>query len=116
MEKHKNHFMKNNNQKKNNFKNDIPKNDIHKNDIPKNDRWNTIKRDIEDIEYNNRLDMEDREERKERNNPFRKSYQNQNQSHYYSKFIQFTKLPEKKPEKKLEFNLEKMQEDFPQLG
>ena len=108
MEKHKNPFMKSNNLKRNHFKNDIPKNDIPKNnipknDIPKNDRWNTIKRDIED-----------REEREERNNTFRKPYQNQR--HHYSKFMQFTKLPEKKPEKKPEFNLEKMQEDFPQLG
>ena len=113
MEKHKNPFMKSNNVKKNNFKNNF-KNDITKNDIPKNDRWNTIKRDIEHIEYNNRLDKEDREEREQRNNTFRKPYQNER--HHYSKFMQFTKLPEKKPEKKPEFNLEKMQEDFPQLG
>ena len=106
MEKHSNPFMKSNNGKKNNFKNDILKNNI-----PRNDRWNSIKKDIEDIEYNNRLEKEEREER---NNTFRKPYQNELQ--HYSKFMQFTKLPEKKPEKKPEFNLEKMQEDFPQLG
>ena len=71
-----------------------------------NNRWSQIREEVQEIEYNNK--MERLEE-----NKFKK-YNNQRTS--YSKFMRFTNKKEVKEEKKPEFNLEKMESDFPQLG
>jgi len=72
-----------------------------------NDRWDRIKKEVEEIEYYNK--MERLEE-----NKFKKY--NNNQRTHYSKFMRFTDKKEVKEEPKPEFNLEKMKDDFPQLG
>ena len=73
-----------------------------------NNRWSQIREEVQEIEYNNR--MERMEE-----NKFKK-YNNQNQRNHYSKFMRFTDKKEVKEEPKPEFNLQKMENDFPQLG
>jgi hypothetical protein len=73
-----------------------------------NNRWSQIREEVQEIEYNNR--MERMEE-----NKFKK-YNNQNQRIHYSKFMRFTDKKEVKEEPKPEFNLQKMENDFPQLG
>ena len=73
-----------------------------------NNRWSEIREEVQEIEYNNR--MERMEE-----NKFKK-YNNQNQRNHYSKFMRFTDKKEVKEEPKPEFNLQKMENDFPQLG
>jgi hypothetical protein len=73
-----------------------------------NNRWSQIREEVQEIEYNNR--MERMEE-----NKFEK-YNNQNQRIHHSKFMRFTDKKEVKEEPKPEFNLQKMENDFPQLG
>jgi hypothetical protein len=58
-----------------------------------NNRWSQIREEVQEIEYNN-----------------------QNQRNHYSKFMRFTDKKEVKEEPKPEFNLQKMENDFPQLG
>lgn len=71
-----------------------------------NNRWSQIREEVQEIEYNNR--MERMEE-----NKFKKY---NNQRNHNSKFMRFTDKKEVKEEPKPEFNLQKMENDFPQLG
>lgn len=73
---------------------------------PCNSRWAQIKEEVDEIENNNRIESEEQNKFKNFNN----------QRNQYSKFMRFTHKKEEKEEKKPEFNLEKMECDFPQLG
>lgn len=70
-----------------------------------NNRWNKIKDEVDRIEYDNKLERESE-------NKFKNFNSRRND---YSKFMRFTVKKEKKEEKK-EFSLEKMKNDFPELG
>ena len=73
---------------------------------PCNSRWDLIKEEVDEIENNNRIEREEQNKFKNFNN----------QRPQYSKFMRFIHKKEVKEEKKPEFNLEKMECDFPQLG
>ena len=92
MEKRINPFMKKNNS-----------NSVSNNG---NNRWNIIKEEVQQIEYDNRIN-----ERRE--NKFKNF--NRKREHY-SKFMRFTDRKEPVQETKPEFNLNTMKEQFPQLG
>lgn len=94
MEKRTNPFMK--------------KSNTHSNSQPsklENNRWSSIKEEVDEIEYNNRME-------RMCENKFKKY---DNQISQKSKFLRFTNIKEVKEEPKPEFNLEKMESDFPQL-
>lgn len=93
-----NHFMKI--RKKLNNRNEVNQT---------NKRWNNFENSI-----NNEFGREE-------NNPFKskcnyKKEDEKNNFTKYSKFMQYTNLPKEKKEEKKEFDLTKMEKDFPKLS
>jgi hypothetical protein len=70
------------------------------------DRWNRIKEEVQIIERNNMIERRSV-------NKF-KNYNNRDM--HYSKFMRFTEKKEIVEEKKPEFDLDKMKDEFPQLS